>query len=70
MGHLGEMQFSFPSASLPLDYFDVQDIKILLGIISFEVIIASSRHYDLKCIFAGCLIVHKTLNFEFSKCIS
>ena len=39
MGHLGEIQFSFPFPSLPLDYFDVQDLKILLGIISFEIIL-------------------------------
>ena len=35
MGHLGEMQLSLPFLSLFLDYFDVQDLKILLGIISF-----------------------------------
>ena len=65
MGHLGEIQFSFPFPSLPLDYFDVQDFKILLGIISFVIIVASLRQYNLKCIFAGCLIVYKkTLNFE------
>ena len=34
-GHLGEVQFSFPFPSLPLDYFDVQDLKILLGIMHF-----------------------------------
>ena len=34
-----------------LDYFDVQDLKILLGIISFEIIVASSQHYGSKCIF-------------------
>ena len=28
--------------SLLLDYFDVQDWKILLGIISFEILVASS----------------------------
>ena len=50
MGHLGEIQFSFPFPSLPLDYFDAQGLKILLG---------------LKCIFAGYLIVYKkTLNLE------
>ena len=42
MGHLGKIQFSFPFPSLPLDYFDVQDLKILLGIISFEIIAAGS----------------------------
>ena len=26
--------------SLPLDYFDVQDLKILFGIISFEIVLA------------------------------
>ena len=35
MSHFGEMHFSFPFPSLPLDCFDVQDINILLGIISF-----------------------------------
>ena len=66
MGHSGEIQFSFPFPSLPLGYFDVQDLKILLSVISFEIIVSSSRHYGLKCIFfAGCLIVYKkTLNFE------
>ena len=43
--------FSFLFASLPLDYFDVQDLKILLSIISFAIIVASSKHYGLKCIF-------------------
>ena len=57
MGHLGEIQFSFPFPSLPLDYFDVQDSKILVSIISFEITVASSQHFDLKCFFAGCLIV-------------
>ena len=33
MHHLGEIQFFFPFPSLLLDYFDVQDSKILLGII-------------------------------------
>ena len=33
MGHFGEMHFSFPFPSLLFDYFDVQNIKILLGII-------------------------------------
>ena len=64
MGHLGEIHFSFPFPSLPLDYFDVQNLKILLGIISFEVIVGSSQHYDLKCIFSRCLIVYKNFNFE------
>ena len=49
MGHLGEIQFSFPFPSLPLDYFDIQDLKILLGFISFEIIVANSQHYGLKC---------------------
>ena len=48
MGHLGEIQFSFPFPSLPLDYFDVQDLNILLGIISVEIIVTSSQHYGLK----------------------
>ena len=61
MGHLGEIQFSFPFLSLSLGYFDVQDLKILLGIISFEIIVGSSQHYGLKCIFARCLIVYKKL---------
>ena len=64
MAHLGEIQFSFPFPSLPLDFFEVQDLKILLGIISFEIIVASSQHYSLKCFFARCFIVYKTLNFE------
>ena len=55
MGHLGEVQFSFPFPSLLLDCFDFQDLKILLGIISFEVIVASSQHYGLKCIFCPIL---------------
>ena len=55
MGHLGEIQFSFPFLSLGLDYFDVQDLEILLGIISFETIVASSQQYDLKCIFCPML---------------
>ena len=58
MGHLGEILFSF---RLPLNYFDVQDLKILLGIILFEIIVASSRHYGLKFFFAGCLIMCKNL---------
>ena len=61
MGHLGEIQFSFPFPSLILDHFDVQDLKILLGIISFEVIVASSQHYGLKCIFCLILDLHKKL---------
>ena len=55
MGHLGEIQFSFPFAILPMGYFDVQDLKILLGIISFEIIISSSQHYGFKCIFCRML---------------
>ena len=51
MGHFAEMHFSFPFPSLPLDYFDVQDLKILLRIISFEIIVACPQHYGLKCIF-------------------
>ena len=43
MGHLGEIQFSFLFPSLSLDYFDVQDLKILLGVISFEIIVAIVR---------------------------
>ena len=52
-------RYSFPflfPASLQ-DYFDVQDLKILVNIISFEIIVASSQHYSLKCFFAGCLTV-------------
>ena len=56
VGHFGEIQFSFP-----LDYFDVQDLKILLDIILFEINVASSRHYGLKCIFCRMLIVYKEL---------
>ena len=55
MGHLGEIQFSFPFPSLPLDYFDVQDLKVLFGIILFEIIVASSQHYGLKWIFCPML---------------
>ena len=46
MGHLRGIQFSFryPFLSVSLDYFDIHDLKILLGIISFEVIVASSQH--------------------------
>ena len=40
MGHLGEIQLSFPFPSLPSDYFDVQDLRILL---SFEIIVAKVR---------------------------
>ena len=36
MGHLGEIQFPFPFPSFPMDYFDIQDLKILLSIISFH----------------------------------
>ena len=50
MGHLGEVQFSFPFTNLLLDYFDVQDLKILLDIISFQIIVADSQRYGLKCI--------------------
>ena len=66
MGPLGEIQIPFPFPSIPLDYFGIQDLKILLGIISVAIVVASSRrHYGLKYIFAGCLIVYKkTLNFE------
>ena len=32
-GSLWKDAFSFPFPSLPFDYFDVQDINILLGII-------------------------------------
>ena len=65
MRHLRGLQFSFPFPSFPLDYFDVQDLKILLGMISFEIIVASLQHYSLKCIFPQCLIVYKeTSNFE------
>ena len=35
MGHLGEIQFSFSFLSLPLDYFDVQGLQILLSFIYF-----------------------------------
>ena len=59
MGHFGEMHFSFPFPSLPFDYFDVQDIKILLGAISFEIIVACPQHYGLKCIFSRCMIGYK-----------
>ena len=54
---LREVQFSFPFPSFPLDYFKVQDLKILLGMISFEIVVASLQHYSLKCIFSRCLIV-------------
>ena len=64
-GHLGEIRLSFPFPSLSLDYFDVQDSKILIGIISFEIIVASSQHYGLKCIFCPMLDrIQKILNFE------
>ena len=62
MCHFGEMRFSFPFPSLLIDHFDVQDLKIFLGIISFEILVASSQHYVLKCIF--CWMLEKTLNFE------
>ena len=55
MGHLRDVQFSSPFPSLPLDYFDVQDLKILLGMISFEIVAASLQHYGLKCIFGPML---------------
>ena len=58
MGHLGEVQSSFLFPSLPLDYFDVRDLKILFGIMSFEIIVARPQHYGLKCIFCpmlGCI---------------
>ena len=55
MGHLGEIQSSPPFPSLPLDYFNVQDLKVLLSIISFEIIGASSQHYGVKCIFCRML---------------
>ena len=65
MGHLGEVQSSFPFPGFPLDYFDVQDLKILLGMISFEIIVASLQHYNLKCIFARVLDhIQKTSNFD------
>ena len=44
MDHFGKMHFS-----LSFDYFDVQDLKNLLGIISFEIMVACPRHYGLKC---------------------
>ena len=53
--HLGQNQFSFPFPSLPLDYFDVQDLKMLLGIISFEIAAASSQQYSLRCNFCRML---------------
>ena len=40
-GSLGRDTVSFPFPSLPLDYFDVHDLKIFLGIILFEIIVAS-----------------------------
>ena len=66
MGHLREVQFSFPFPSIPLDYSDVQDLKVLLAIISFEITVASSQHYGLKCIFFCLMLdrIYKTLNFE------
>ena len=39
-------------------------LKILLVIIAFEIIVASSQHYGLICIFfAGCLTVNKNLQY-------
>ena len=61
MAHLGEVQFSFPFPSFPLDYFDIQDLKILLGMISFEIIVAGLQHYSSKCIFTWCFIVPQKL---------
>ena len=52
MDHFGEMHF-FPFPGLPFDYFDVQDIKVLLGIISFEIIVACPQHCGLTCIFCS-----------------
>ena len=52
MGHLEMCSFAFLFlASFGL--LDVQDLNILLGIILFEIILASSQHwyYGLKCIF-------------------
>ena len=46
MGSLWKDAF-FLSLSF-LDYFDVQDLKNLLGIISFEIMVACPRHYGLK----------------------
>ena len=61
MGHLGKIQFSFLFPSLSLDYFDVQDLKIFLDIISFEIIVATLR---LKIIFLpDARPFIKTLNF-------
>ena len=56
-GSLGRGTVSFPFPSLRLGYFDVQDLKILLGIISFEIIVyvASSQHYGLKCLMLDCI---------------
>ena len=65
MGHLEEVQLSFSFPSLPSDFFDVQVLKILLSIISFEIIVASLQHYGLNPFFARCLIVvYKNSNFE------
>ena len=56
MGHLGEVQFFFPFPSLPLDYFYVQDLKMLLSMITaFEIIVASLQNYGLKYIFCPML---------------
>ena len=49
-GHFREVQFYFPFPSLLLDHFDVQDLKILLSIISFQITVASSQHYALSYI--------------------
>ena len=48
MGHLGEIQFPFPFPSFLLDYFDVQDLKILLGIISFEIAVSRGPRKRVK----------------------
>ena len=63
-GSLGrDTVFLFFSQS-PLHYFHVQDLRILLGIISFEINVASSQQNGLKCIFF--LIVYKK-NFKLAK---
>ena len=56
MGHFGKMHF-FLSFYF-LDYFDIQDLKNLLGIISFDIMVACPRHYGLKC---PMLIVYKKI---------
>ena len=53
MGHFGKMHF-FLSFSF-LDYSGVQDLKHLLGIISFEIMVACPRHYGLKCLMLDCI---------------